>query len=146
MIFMPCTLQYGLGMSEERLGAALVASGHDLSSVQVFTKVGRLIRSSEDRSAAVGRGSELPPRTDLERVPDGPHRTFLHDYGGAGAATGLRESLARLGLDRCHGLRIHDPNDHYYPLETSNDDVAQALGAGGLCDGLRQLRSGGNIN
>ena len=27
---------YGMGMSEERLGAALVASGHDLSSVQVF--------------------------------------------------------------------------------------------------------------
>ena len=137
---------YGMGMSEERLGAALVASGHDLSSVQVFTKVGRLIRSSADPSAPVGRGSELPPRTDLDSVPAGPHRVLVHDYSGSGAATGLYESLGRLGLDTCHGLRIHDPNDHYYPLEKPNDDVAQALGADGLCEGLRQLREAGTIS
>lgn len=61
-----------------------------------------------------------------------------------GASTSLRESLARFGLPKVYGLRIHDPNDN--PERPDGvDEVGVALGVGGMLERLREMRRSGTI-
>lgn len=75
---------YGVGVSESRLGAALV--GRPREEYTVSTKVGRL----------------LVPASDGTLV-----RTW--DFSGPGLRASLEGSLSRTGLDRFDTVYLHDP-------------------------------------
>jgi len=91
--------QYGLGLSERRLGQALRDYPRD--EFVVSTKVGRLLDP-------VGSTDEL----DREGfVVPATHRR-IRDYSRDGVLRSLEGSLERLGLDRIDVVLIHDPDDH----------------------------------
>jgi D-threo-aldose 1-dehydrogenase len=77
---------YGLGESEERLGAAL---RDRREGVVIATKVGRLLE--------VGTDGEVAAR---------------FDFGYDAVRRSLESSLRRLGVDRVDVVHIHDPDDH----------------------------------
>jgi D-threo-aldose 1-dehydrogenase len=92
---------YGLGLSEERLGAAL--AGRPRAQFAVSTKVGRLLQRNP-----VPTGSDLPAGGFA--VPD----TLIRapDYTRDGVLRSLEASLKRLRLDRVDVVYVHDPDDH----------------------------------
>lgn len=85
---------YGYGLSEERLGRALAASGAD--DIVISTKVGRLL---VPRKGA--------PRSDQGFV-DGLRFDPVFDYSYDGVMRSVEASLARLGRERVDVLLIHD--------------------------------------
>ncbi|WP_116949610.1 aldo/keto reductase [Jiangella endophytica] len=89
---------YGLGVSEQRLGAALAARPRD--EFVVSTKAGRLLvpddRGGSDDEAGFAVAATHRRVWDLSR--DGIRRS-------------LDGSLTRLGLDRVDVLYLHDPED-----------------------------------
>ncbi len=92
---------YGAGLSERRLGRALL--GVDRESVAIATKVGRQIVDAD--------GAVVPPggvgvRTVMDSSADGVIRS-------------LESSLTRLGLDRVDVLYLHDPEDVDVALESA---------------------------
>ncbi len=90
---------YGLGLSEQRLGAAVVG----LPGIVLSTKVGRLLEPNP-----------APTGSDLESggfdVPDDQVRRF--DFTRDGVVRSLESSLERLGVDRVDVVYLHDPDDH----------------------------------
>ena len=90
---------YGLGLSEQRLGAAL--RKRPRNEYVVSTKVGRLLEPNDAPT-----GSDLAEGFD---VPDTLRRRF--DFSADGVRRSLDESLQRLGLDRVDVLYVHDPDD-----------------------------------
>ena len=91
---------YGLGLSEQRLGAALRDRPRD--SYTLSTKVGRLLEPQPD---AVG--------DDLANgfaVPATRRRVW--DFSADGVRRSIESSLERLGLDRIDIAYLHDPDDH----------------------------------
>lgn len=114
---------YGSGSSETRTGTALRDLGAD--DVVVATKVGRILRPTDDAPESIFVGSPpLEPSFDFSR--DGVLRS-------------LEASLDRLGLDRVDIVHIHDPDDHFraaiteaYPAlhDLRADGVIGAVGAG----------------
>ena len=92
---------YGLGLSEQRLGAAL--RDRPRTEYAISTKVGRLLVPNP-----------APHGSDLEvggfAVPDTLTRVF--DFSRDGVRRSLESSLKRLGLDRIDIVLIHDPDDH----------------------------------
>jgi D-threo-aldose 1-dehydrogenase len=115
--------QYGHGLSERRLGAALQA--YDRGSLVVSTKVGRLLRPTRDRPPTIfAEPGDLVPQFDFSR--DGILRS-------------IDESLERLGTDRIDVALVHDPDDHEeearreaFPtlLALRDEGVVQAVGCG----------------
>jgi D-threo-aldose 1-dehydrogenase len=115
--------QYGLGLAERRLGAALKGR----SDFIVSTKVGRLVvgrgeGDGQDASVFVGMTEEL---------------TF--DFTRDGVLRSLEASLERLGLDRIDVVHVHDPDEHLPAaltqaipalLELRSEGVVGAVGAG----------------
>ncbi|MEW1959304.1 aldo/keto reductase [Kineococcus sp. NPDC059986] len=89
---------YGVGLSEERVGAAL--RDRPRSEFVLQTKVGRLL------VAGPGTGRD----TDGFDVPDTRVRQL--DFSAAGVRRSVEESLERLGLDRIDVALVHDPDDH----------------------------------
>ncbi len=113
---------YGYGLSEERLGAALAAAGPELAQQAViYTKMGRLIRG--------------PSGSDI-----------VNDYTAAGADLSLSESLARLGVDSIHTLRVHDANDSDTQRKDGVDEVAVCNADGGCVSRMVALREQGVIS
>lgn len=112
---------YGLGLSEERLGAGI--AGVDRSEVIISTKVGRLL--VDNPSGADQRDDELFD------VPASKRRVY--DYSRDGVLRSLESSLDRLGTDHVDILFVHDPDHHY----------EQALD--GAFPALEELRSQGVI-
>lgn len=116
---------YGVGLSEERLGAFL--TGRTRSEFVVSTKVGRLL---------------VPTEEDVEGAEGfygTPRRTRVRDYSRDGVRRSIEESCERLNLDRVDIALIHDPDDYWeaaigeaYPaLEELRDErVVTAIGAG----------------
>jgi len=90
---------YGLGLSERRLGAALVDRTRD--EYVLSTKVGRLLVPNEDAT-----GSDMDQQFD---VADDLRREL--DYSGPGVRRSLEESLQRLGVDHVDVVFVHDPDD-----------------------------------
>jgi D-threo-aldose 1-dehydrogenase len=90
---------YGLGLSERRLGARLVA--HPRDAFVVSTKVGRLLEPAEPHGDDLAEGFAVP--ADSRRV---------WNFTAAGVRGSLDASLERLGLDHVDVLLIHDPDDH----------------------------------
>ncbi|MGD8166081.1 aldo/keto reductase [Herbiconiux sp. P16] len=113
---------YGLGLAEERLGAAL--AGRPRDEFVVSTKVGRVL---EPNSGHAGE-------SDIHNLFDVPAtRRRVLDYSRDGVLRSLEGSLQRLGLDRIDLLLVHDPDDH----------VEEALA--GAFPALDELRSEGVI-
>jgi len=88
---------YGHGLSEQRLGSALVGRPRD--SYVLATKVGRLLRA---RQAGGG------PSIFIDAPPVEPVFDFSHD----GVLRSIEESLTRLQTDRLDVVHVHDPDDH----------------------------------
>ncbi len=81
---------YGLGLAEERLGAALAR--YPREEYLLSSKVGRLL------------------------VPDHQHEHRLRriwDFSRDGVLRSIDESLKRLGTDRLDIVFLHDPDDHW---------------------------------
>jgi D-threo-aldose 1-dehydrogenase len=118
---------YGLGQSEQRLGAAL--RDYPRETYVVSTKVGRILEPVEH-----------PDGDDLANgfaVPASHRRRW--DFTAAGIERSLAESLHRLALDRIDIVYIHDPDEHadqalreaYPALERLRDQgVISAIGIG----------------
>jgi D-threo-aldose 1-dehydrogenase len=92
---------YGLGLSEERLGAGI--AGFDRSELIISTKVGRLLLDNPD--GVNQRDAELFD------VPASKRRVY--DYSRDGVLRSLESSLDRLGTDHVDILFVHDPDNHY---------------------------------
>jgi D-threo-aldose 1-dehydrogenase len=112
---------YGHGLSELRLGRALVGVPRDSYTLQ--TKVGRLLVPGEEVSIFEGTPAVHP----------------VFDFSRDGIRRSLDESLARLGVDRVDHLLIHDPYDHMdqaigeaYPAlaQLRDDGVVDRIGVG----------------
>ena len=118
---------YGLGRSEQRLGAAL--RDYPREAYVLSTKVGRILEPVE-----------RPDGDDLANgfaVPARYRRRW--DFTADGVERSLAESLQRLGLDRIDIAYLHDPDEHvdqalreaYPALEKLRDQgVIGAIGVG----------------
>ena len=123
------------GDSEDRLGHALAASPHRGKAV-VITKVGKVVRRLLSNR---GISTEGPQPWAADAIPLGD-RVLVGDYSKAGAKKAYEESLARMGIRRCHTLRLHDPDS----MEGAAD---QAVAPDtGIIAGLVELRAQGLID
>lgn len=118
---------YGLGLSEERMGAAL--AGRDRSEFVVSTKVGRLLVPSP----------QTRDRWDDEGFRVAAARRRQWDFSRDGVRRSLDDSLARLGLSSVDIVYLHDPDDHgpaasttgiQALLELREEGVVGAIGLG----------------
>ncbi len=89
--------QYGHGVAERRVGAALASRPRD--QYVLSSKVGRLLRRTP---------GERPP-TAFRGVPDVDP---VFDMSRDGIMRALDESLERLGANRLDVVYLHDPDDH----------------------------------
>ncbi len=116
--------QYGLGLSEQRLGKALAT--WDRSEIVLSTKVGRIVDAN---------GPE-----ELTSFVDLPHSNrFRWDYSRDGVLRSIDESCKRLGVDHLDIVYVHDPDAHgaeatsgAFPalIELREQGVISAIGAG----------------
>ena len=87
--------QYGHGLAESRLGAALAS--HDRTRLAITTKVGRVLVPGVDQSTIFRGVPAVKP---------------VYDYSIDGIRRSLDASLVRLGVDRVDVALVHDPDDH----------------------------------
>jgi D-threo-aldose 1-dehydrogenase len=111
---------YGVGLSEQRLGAFLAGQPRD--QFVLSTKVGRLLVPADGEV----EGAESFYGT--------PRLTRRRDYSRDGVRASLEASLQRLGTDRIDVALVHDPEDH----------LAQALDE--AIPALAELKSAGVIS
>ncbi len=122
---------YGLGLSEQRLGAFLRTKPRD--EFVLSTKVGRLLRPNPDDDGGLDLANDFHVRTQLRRE---------WDFTEAGIRASVGESLERLGLDRVDILYLHDPERHDLDLALAEalpalervraDGIARAVGVGSM--------------
>ncbi|BCW47258.1 aldo/keto reductase [Arthrobacter sp. StoSoilB5] len=89
---------YGLGLSEQRLGAVLRDKPRE--DFVISTKVGRLLKPN-------GSGGRDPEGFDVPATS-----TRVWDFSEAGVRRSLEDSLERLGLDHVDIAYLHDPDVH----------------------------------
>lgn len=118
--------QYGGGLAEQRLGAALAARPR--AELTVFSKVGKLVVLDGAASPSIFAGAP-------------PHR-IEYDYSYDGVMRSVEASFRRTGFDRFEVLLIHDVNRKYH-----GDAVFERLeeAMAGACRALRSLREQGLI-
>jgi D-threo-aldose 1-dehydrogenase len=120
--------QYGGGLSELRLGAALSKVARD--RFVVSTKIGKIVLLKSDAPAqTVG-------------FVGAPAHDIIYDYSYDGVRRSLDASLERLGLDHVDILWVHDVNRKYHG-ERVHERLAEALG--GACRALADLRDQGVV-
>ncbi|MEU4198172.1 aldo/keto reductase [Kribbella sp. NPDC026611] len=116
---------YGLGLAEERLGAALQDKPRD--AYVLSSKVGRIIYSA-DSAAPDDEGFEISTT-----------RRRRWDFSRDGVLRSIEDSLRRIGTDRLDIVFVHDPDDHYeeavaaaFPtlIELRDQGVIKAIGSG----------------
>ncbi|WP_079049240.1 aldo/keto reductase [Streptomyces torulosus] len=117
---------YGLGLSEQRLGAALRQRPRD--EYVVSSKVGRLLVPNERPQGVDSEGFVV--RDDLRRQ---------WDFSRDGVLRSIEDSLRRTGLDRLDIVFLHDPDDHWRQAaeeamptlaDLRDQGVVGAIGAG----------------
>jgi D-threo-aldose 1-dehydrogenase len=91
---------YGLGLAEQRLGAAL--KDRPRAEFVLSTKVGRLLVPQPEGAGRLDDDGFAVPAT-LRRE---------WDFSADGVRRSLDSSLERLGLDRVDVVYLHDPDDH----------------------------------
>ena len=104
---------YGLGLSERRLGTALMSRPRD--AFVVSTKIGRLLEPNHAPTGSDLSDGGFDVVDDLRRV---------RDYSRDGVLRSIEASLGRLGLDRIDIVYIHDAEGH---LEQAITEAAPAL-------------------
>ncbi|MFT4219666.1 MAG: aldo/keto reductase [Microbacterium sp.] len=92
---------YGLGLSEQRLGAFLRTKPR--AEYVVSTKAGRLLRPNPDHDGELDLDNDFHVPAALRRV---------WDFSAAGIGASVDESLERTGLDRFDIVYLHDPERH----------------------------------
>jgi D-threo-aldose 1-dehydrogenase len=123
--------QYGCGLAEERLGAALKALPRD--DVLVTTKVGK-------RIAPLGSGGQ---RQSALFFPHGHDQEMVFDYSYDGTMRCIEGSLQRLGLTQLDLVLIHDVIRHFHGDDGVHLRLAEALQ--GAIPALHRLRDEGVI-
>lgn len=118
--------QYGGGMAEQRLGAALAR--HPRAEITVSSKVGKVVALAGDAAPGIFVGA--------------PPHSIAYDYSHDGVMRSLEASLRRTGLDRFDVLLIHDVNRKYHG-DAVHARLDEALA--GACRALRSLRDQGVI-
>ncbi|MFD8214404.1 aldo/keto reductase [Streptomyces sp. NPDC059697] len=117
---------YGLGLSEQRLGAALRHRPRD--EYVISSKVGRLLVPNEEPHGVDTEGFVV--RDDLRRQ---------WDFSRDGVLRSIEDTLERTGLDRLDIVYLHDPDDHWRQAaeeamptlaELRDQEVIGAIGAG----------------
>jgi len=91
--------QYGHGLSETRLGAALAE--YPRNEYVLASKVGRVLVAPQP-------GAARPPSGFVDIPPVDP----VFDFSRDGILRSLHESLERLGVDRLDVVHVHDPDEH----------------------------------
>ena len=142
---------YGLGVSEQRLGAILAAKPR--ATFALSTKIGRLLRTDE----SLEPGAEVDHLYDTSWVGV-PQKKLVIDYSYDATMRSLEESLNRLGLDRVDIVYIHDAftaadfksamNGAYRAVDQlRSEKVIGAVGVGiGLSSVLVQFANAGNFD
>lgn len=126
--YFDCAPQYGGGLAEMRLGAALRAAPRD--RITLSSKIGKIVVPREGAPAqTVG-------------FVGAPAHDIAYDYSHDGVMRSLEASLARLGLMRVDVLLIHDVNRKYHG-DRVHARLEEALG--GACQALAELRRAGAI-
>lgn len=120
--------QYGQGLAEERLGAAL--AGRPRANYTLSTKVGKILTPTSDGRAPAGI------------FVDGNAFEITFDYSYDATMRSLDASLKRLKTDRVDILLIHDVNRRYHG-DRVHERLDQALK--GAVPALKKLRSEGVI-
>ncbi|MFE2473452.1 aldo/keto reductase [Streptomyces mirabilis] len=117
---------YGLGLSEQRLGAAL--RGRPRDEYLISSKVGRLLVPNEEPHGVDTEGFVV--RDDLRRQ---------WDFSRDGVLRSIEDTLERTGLDRLDIVYLHDPDDYWRQAaeealptlaELRDQGVIGAIGAG----------------
>src|SRR5205085_12328457 len=120
--------QYGGGLAETRLGAALQSVPRE--RITVSSKIGKLVVPRNNAPAqTVG-------------FVGAPAHDIAYDYSYDGVMRSLEASLRRLGLSRVDVLLIHDVNRKYHGARV-HERLEEALG--GACKALGELRAAGTI-
>ncbi len=118
---------YGLGLAEQRLGAALRDRPRD--ECVVSTKVGRALVPTPGNVGSLDDDGFV--------VPAAFRREW--DFSRDGILRSVEQSLARLGIDRIDVLYLHDPDNHWDEASTTgintlielrDQGVVTAIGAG----------------
>lgn len=91
--------QYGHGLSETRLGAALASYPRD--EYTLVSKVGRVLVAPEPGAARPSSAFVDIPAVDP-----------VFDFSRDGILRSLDDSLTRLDTDRLDIVHLHDPDDH----------------------------------
>jgi D-threo-aldose 1-dehydrogenase len=105
---------YGLGLSEQRLGAFLATKPRD--EFVLSTKVGRLLEPVANDSGALDLDHDFAVPADFART---------WDFSADGIRRSLDSSLQRLGMDRVDILFLHDPEKH--DLDAADQQAYPAL-------------------
>lgn len=120
--------QYGQGLAEERLGAAL--AGQPRTNYTLSTKVGKILTPTSDGRVPAGI------------FVDGNAFEITFDYSYDATLRSLDASLKRLKTDRVDILLIHDVNRRYHG-DRVHERLDQAMK--GAVPALKKLRSEGVI-
>lgn len=121
---------YGLGLSEERFGAAFKRWGR--AGTVLSTKIGRVLEDC------------APEDTEETIFVDTPHRRFSFDYSYDGVMRSYEDSLTRLGVDAIDILYIHDVDVWTHGSAKASDArIAQVMEGGYRA--LENLRGTGAI-
>jgi D-threo-aldose 1-dehydrogenase len=118
---------YGLGLSEERVGAALEPD----AQIVLSTKVGRLLEPRGAGEAARGIYVDTPPLK------------VRFDYSHEGVMKSVDASLRRLGRDRIDILYVHDVDAVTHGSRAASETRIAELIDGGGWRALDELRSSG---
>jgi D-threo-aldose 1-dehydrogenase len=121
--------QYGGGLSEQRLGAALKDLRRD--EIVISSKVGKLVHLTPDRDPPANAGFIGAPAHEIG-----------YDYGYDGVLRSLEASFKRLGQERVDIVLIHDVNRKYHGARVM-ERLDEALN--GACKALRRMRDEGVI-
>lgn len=122
--------QYGLGLSEQRLGACL--PGFDASDRVVSTKVGRLLLDCAK--------DDVTP----EAFVNVPQKRIEFDYTHDGIMRSLDASIARLGTDRIDILLLHDIDADTHGPDGEEQKLRELFSGGGY-RALDELKKSGRI-
>lgn len=121
--------QYGGGLAEQRLGAAL--KGVRREDIVLSSKVGKLVHLTPDREPPANAGFVGAPAHEI-----------VYDYGYDGVMRSLEASFRRLDQQYIDIVLIHDVNRKYH-----GDRVMERLqeALDGACRALRRMRDEGLI-
>lgn len=123
--------QYGLGLSEARIGAALARIGDP--AMRVSTKIGRLLIDC------------APDEVTPEAFVEVPQKRIQFDYSYDGVMRSFESSRQRLGDAQIDTVLIHDICPTTHGSVAASDAHLKALFDGGGYRALSELKSAGDI-